>query len=89
MLIKNGQRTLMIQCILTELLSGGGGGVLRSFSYGYVLTWCSNPTLSEMFRNTKILPCLKYQHEKHNLFEAIFREYFLINEKHHPVKKNF
>ena len=40
----------------------GGGGVLGSFSYGYVPTWCSNLTLSKIFRNTKILPCLKYQH---------------------------
>ena len=39
-----------------------GGGVPGSFSYRYVPTWCSNPTLSKIFRNTKILPCLKYQH---------------------------
>ena len=38
-----------------------------SFSYGYVPTWCSNPTLSKIFLDTKILPCLKYQHEKHTL----------------------
>ena len=37
-------------------------GVLGSFSYGYVPTWCSNPTLSKIFWNTKLLPCLKYQH---------------------------
>ena len=38
----------------------GGGGALRSFSYGYVPTWCSNPTLSKIFLDTKILSCLKY-----------------------------
>ena len=36
------------------------GGALRSFSYGYVPTWCSNPALSKIFLDTKILPCLKY-----------------------------
>ena len=44
-----------------------GGGAFRSFSYWYMLTWCSNPTLSKIFRHTKILPCLKYWYEKHTL----------------------
>ena len=47
---------------------GGGGG---AFSYGYVPTWCSNPTLSKIFLDTKILPCLKYQHEKHTLYKKL------------------
>ena len=79
LLIKTDSTVICVPCML--VLGGGGGGALRSFSYGYVPTWWSNPTLSKIFRHTKILPCLnismkntpcrKYQHEKHTLYKKL------------------